>query len=186
MSISAHTLRAWLPPRGEVFSFLGLGSNLGDRMEHLQQGVDRLDADSRSRVDDVSSVYETEPIGGPQQEPYLNLAVRLATRRAPRSLLQLCHAAEAESGRVRSEHWGPRTLDVDILLYGGRIVHTKRLHVPHAELFRRAFALVPLIEVAPGMRLPDGSALTAKLAALAPIEGINPVGRQVGVTEGRV
>lgn len=170
---------ALVPPRGEVFAFLGLGSNLGDRLAHLQAAVDLLDADPRSRIDAVSSVYETAPVGGPQQEPFLNIAVRLATRRSPWSLLRRCHRVEQARERVRTVRWGPRTLDVDILLYDDRVVATRRLHIPHARLTERAFALVPLIEVAPGKRLPDGTAVSAALGALAPVEGIVQIGRQV-------
>ncbi|HWH32808.1 MAG TPA: 2-amino-4-hydroxy-6-hydroxymethyldihydropteridine diphosphokinase, partial [Egibacteraceae bacterium] len=83
-------LAAWLPPRGGAFAFLGLGSNLGERMEHLQRAVDLLDDDARTRVEAVSSVYETDPVGGPEQGAYLNVALRVATRRSPRGLLRLC------------------------------------------------------------------------------------------------
>lgn len=172
-------MTALLPPGGEVFAFLGLGSNLGDRLDHLQAGVDLLHADRRSRVDEVSSVYETDPVGGPEQPSYLNLAVRLATRRSPRSLLRLCQAVEAARGRVRDVRWGARTLDVDVLLYADRVIATRRLMVPHPRLPERAFALIPLVEVAPGLRLPDGRALTGALADLAPITGVMQVGRQV-------
>lgn len=172
-------LAAVLPPRGEAFAFLGLGSNLGDRLAHLQAGVDLLAADPRSRVDEVSGVYETAPVGGPEQGPFLNIAVRLATRRSPRSLLRRCLEVEQARDRVRTVRWGPRTLDVDVLLYGRRQVSTRRLQIPHPRLHQRPFALIPLIEVAPGWRMPDGAALTALLGRLAPIEGVTQVGRQV-------
>jgi 2-amino-4-hydroxy-6-hydroxymethyldihydropteridine diphosphokinase len=160
-------------------AFLGLGSNLGDRMELLQRAVDALDADTRTRVDAVSSVYETAPVGGPEQDPFLNIAVRIATRRSPRSLLALCQAVEADLGRERTVRWGPRTIDVDILLYADRRVSRDDLEIPHPRLVERAFALVPLMEVAPGQRLPDGTSLPGALAAIAPVEGITMVGAQV-------
>ena len=165
--------------RVERFAFLGLGSNLGDRLDHLQRAVDLLDADDRSRVDAVSSVYETAPVGGPEQGPYLNIAVRLATRRPPRRLLELCQQTEAALGRVRTVRWGPRTVDVDILLYEDLVVRRADLQIPHPRLSERAFALIPLVEVAPGQRLPDGRSLTTLLARLAPIEGITAIGGQV-------
>jgi 2-amino-4-hydroxy-6-hydroxymethyldihydropteridine diphosphokinase len=172
-------LGARLPPRVEQFAFLGLGSNVGERLEMLQRAVDLLHADPRTRVDAVSSVYETVPVGGPPQDDFLNLAVRVATRRSPVALLALCHAVESALGRVREARWGPRTIDADILLYGQRVVDLPRLQVPHPRLLSRAFALVPLIEVAPGQRLPDGRSLPAALATLAPIEGLTAVGTQV-------
>jgi 2-amino-4-hydroxy-6-hydroxymethyldihydropteridine diphosphokinase len=178
-------LSALLPPRGAAHAFLGLGSNLGERLDHLQQAVDLLDDDARTRVDAVSSVYETEPVGGPDQGPYLNLVVRVATRRSPSALLALANRVEAALGRVRAERWGPRTIDVDVLLYGDRVVRTRRLHVPHPRLAERAFVLVPLIEVAPGLRLPDGTSAAAALARLAPVTGVSMIGTQVTGPHGR-
>ena len=174
-------MSAIIPPVGhDEVAYLGLGSNVGDRLANLQKAVDLLHADVRTGVQAVSSVYETAPLGGPEQEPYLNLAVRVGTRRAPLKLLRLCHEVEAALGRRRDVRWGPRTIDVDILLYGPRVVQARRLVIPHPRLVERPFALIPLIEVAPGEALPDGTALTAALARLAPIEGVTMVGTQVG------
>lgn len=178
-------VREWVGlTRIERFAFLGLGSNLGDRLEYLQRAVDLLHADERTRVDAVSSVYETAPVGGPEQDAFLNLAVRVATRRTPLRLLALCHAVEARLGRVREVRWGPRTIDVDILLYGDETISRPCLEIPHPRLADRAFALIPLIEVAPGQRLPatedrPEQSLTTTLARLAPVEGITAVGSQV-------
>jgi 2-amino-4-hydroxy-6-hydroxymethyldihydropteridine diphosphokinase len=172
-------MSAILPPLRDEIAFLGLGSNMGDRLDLLQQAVNLLDADPKVHVDAVSTVYETEPVGGPEQEPFLNLAVRVGTRRSPLRLLRLCHQVEEALGRVRAERWGPRTVDVDILLWNGRVVATRTLHVPHPRLAQRAFALVPLMEVAPGMTMPDGTSLATLLARLAPIEGVTAIGTQV-------
>lgn len=170
---------------GERFAFLGLGSNLGDRLDHLQRAVDLIDDDSRTRVEAVSSVYETEPVGGPEQDPYLNIALRVATRLRPRALLRMCNGVEAQLGRVRAERWGPRTIDVDILLYGDRTVRRRDLVIPHPRLAERAFALIPLMEVAPATNLPDGTSLATTLARLAPVEGIVMIGTQVQGPHGR-
>lgn len=173
-------MSAVLPPIGrDETAYLGLGSNLGDRLDFLQQAVDALHADERSHVLMVSSVYETAPVGGPEQGAYLNIAVRLATRRSPARLLRLCQQVEAALGRQRRQRWGPRTVDVDILLYGPRTVERKDLQIPHPRLAERAFALIPLIEVAPGEAMPDGTTLTTALARLAPIEGVTMAGSQV-------
>lgn len=175
-------MSAVLPPIGrDEVAYLGLGSNLGDRLGHLQEAVERLHADARTTVQTVSSVYQTDPVGGPEQEPYLNIAVRVATRRSPAKLLRLCQEVEAALGRERRVRWGPRTIDVDILLYGPRTVERKDLQIPHPRLAERPFALIPLIEVAPGEALPDGTTLTAALARLAPIEGVTMAGEQVGL-----
>lgn len=170
---------AWAPPEREIFAFLGLGSNVGDRIAHLQLGVDGLHASRGVRVDAVSGVYETAPVGGPPQGDFLNLAVRVATTRSPSSLLRACQRIERAAGRVRDVRWGPRTLDVDILLYDDRSISTRRLHVPHPRLVERPFALVPLIEVAPGAALPDGRSLVQVVAGLAPITDVTLIGRQV-------
>jgi 2-amino-4-hydroxy-6-hydroxymethyldihydropteridine diphosphokinase len=171
--------RAWAPPGREVFAFVGLGSNVGDRLAHLQAGIDHLHAQRGVRVDAVSSIYETAPVGGPEQDHYLNMAARVATTRSPLGLLRACHRAERARDRVRTVRWGPRTLDVDILLYDDELITTRRLEVPHPRLTERPFALVPLIEVAPGATLPDGSSLVRALAARAPVDDVVMVGRQV-------
>lgn len=172
-------MSAWVRPGREVFAFLGMGSNLGDRMGHLQAGVEHLHARRGVRVDEVSSVYETAPVGGPPQDAFLNMAVRVATTRSPRGLLRACHGAERARRRVRTQRWGPRTLDVDILLYDDLRLATRTLVVPHPRLTERAFALIPLIEVAPGWTLPDGRSLVQVLAGLAPVTDVVMVGRQV-------
>lgn len=167
--------------RGVQWAFLGLGSNIEDRLDHLQSAVDALADHPKIRVDAVSSVYETDPVGGPEQGPYLNLAVRVATLLSPRGLLAAGQDVEQRLGRVRRERWGPRTIDVDILLYGNATIHRRRLEVPHPRLTERPFALVPLLEVAPGKKLPDGRSVASVLATLAPITGITMVGSQVTV-----
>jgi 2-amino-4-hydroxy-6-hydroxymethyldihydropteridine diphosphokinase len=128
-------------------AFLGLGSNLGDRRQYLRDGVAAL-----PDVVAVSPVYETDPVGGPEgQDPYLNLVVELATERSPRQLLDAAQAAEAAARRVRRERWGPRTLDVDVLLVGDLVVDEADLVVPHPRLWERAFVLVPLADLAPAL-----------------------------------
>ena len=130
---------------------LGLGSNLGDRRRRLRTAVAALPGVVR-----VSPVYETEPIGGPDdQGPYLNLVVELDSELEPRSLLDLCHRLEADAGRVRGERWGPRTLDVDILWIEGTSVDEADLEVPHPRMEERRFVMAPLAEVAPDLA-PEG------------------------------
>ena len=126
--------------------FLGLGSNLGDREENLIRGL-RLLEGAGFAVAARSSLYETEPVGGPPQGPYLNQVVRGETDLSPEALLAACLAAEAALGRVRRERYGPRTLDVDILLYGDLVQDAPKLEIPHPRLHERLFVLVPLAEV---------------------------------------
>ena len=126
-------------------AFVALGSNLGDRREHLRRAVAGL-----PDVVAVSPVYETDPVGGPAgQGPYLNAVVELDTDLGPRDLLEVGRRLEEEAARVRGERWGPRTLDVDVLLVGDLVVDEPDLQVPHPRLRSRAFVLVPLHDLAP-------------------------------------
>lgn len=125
-------------------AFLAIGSNLGDREAML-----RLAVAGMPDVVAVSPVYETDPVGGPEQGAYLNAVVELDTERTPRQLLELCRSLEEEAERVRVERWGPRTLDVDVLLVGDQIVHEHDLEVPHPRMWERRFVLAPLADLAP-------------------------------------
>ncbi|MGH9042800.1 MAG: 2-amino-4-hydroxy-6-hydroxymethyldihydropteridine diphosphokinase [Acidimicrobiia bacterium] len=130
-------------------AYLGLGSNLGDRLTHLQSAVDGLAARAGTVVA-VSAVYETEPMGGPAQPDYLNAVVALDTTLDPHSLLELAKALEGEAGRPSDgERWGPRPLDIDILMIGDARVDDPDLVVPHPRIHQRGFVLAPLADVAP-------------------------------------
>lgn len=130
-------------------AYLGLGSNRGDRLAHLQGAVDALrDVDGLDVVG-VSQVYETEPVGGPEQPEYLNAVVAVATDASARELLGLAQSLELAAGRVRGERWGSRTLDVDLLLVGRESIDEPDLTVPHPRMYERAFVLAPLSELAP-------------------------------------
>lgn len=132
-------------PREPVRAFLALGSNLGDRRAYISGAVERL-----PDVVAVSHLYETDPVGGPPgQGAFLNCVVELRTTRAPRELLAAAQAAEAAAERVRAERWGPRTLDVDVLLVGDEVVRDPDLTIPHPRMWERGFVLVPLADLAP-------------------------------------
>lgn len=131
-------------------AFLGLGSNLGDREATLRTAVSALG----DEVVAVSSIYETEPLGGPEQGPFLNLVVELDTVLEPRGLLELAHRLEADAGRERVERWGPRTLDVDVLWIASGPVDEPDLRIPHPRMWERRFVLAPLAELAPEL-LPE-------------------------------
>jgi len=141
-----------------VRAFLSLGSNLGDRAAHLRRAVDQLRAGSDPAVTAVSRVYETEPLGGPDdQGAYLNLVVELAVAPAvdPYRLLEQCHRLEAAAGRVRTVRWGPRSLDADVIWIDGIVLDDPELTVPHPRWRERRFVLVPLAELAPDLVGPD-------------------------------
>jgi 2-amino-4-hydroxy-6-hydroxymethyldihydropteridine diphosphokinase len=150
-----------------VRAFIGLGANLGDREETLRQALALLDARDGVRVTAVSSAYESAPWGPVQQPPYLNAAAELESTLPPHGLLTLLLETEAQLGRVRDVRWGPRTCDLDLLLYGNETIDTPDLQVPHPRLAERRFVLDPLLELAPGARLPDGRALAELVPAVA-------------------
>ena len=131
-------------------AFVALGSNLGDRMAYLREAVDGFDD-----VDAVSDVYETKPVGGPEQGPYLNMVVRFRTSASPRELFRRCRESELAAGRVRVVRWGPRTLDADVLWIDGEQVDEPDLVIPHPRMYERDFVLVPLADVGADL-LPDG------------------------------
>lgn len=143
----------------EVRCYLGLGANLGDRLGNLRRAVALLAAEPGIRLLRSSRVYETEPVGGPEQPPYLNAVVEIATELGPRELLAACARIEAELGRVRAERWGPRTIDVDVLTYGRETIREPDLVVPHPRMHERGFVLVPLAELDRDPPLPGGRRL---------------------------
>jgi 2-amino-4-hydroxy-6-hydroxymethyldihydropteridine diphosphokinase len=130
-------------------AYLALGSNVGDREAHLQGAVSGLAATPGIEVCAPSGVYETTPVGGPPQPDYLNAVVAIETTLSSRALLEVAKRLEREAGRVPGERWGPRSLDVDVLLVGDERVDEPDLVVPHPRLYERAFVLVPLADVAP-------------------------------------
>lgn len=132
-------------------AYLALGSNLGDRATHLQSAVDKLDAADDVDVVEVSRVYETEPIGGPPQDPYLNAVLAIETELDPYALLALAQQIERDAQRVRAERWGPRTLDIDVLLYDDVRLDDPDLTLPHPRIWERGFVLAPLRDVAPAL-----------------------------------
>jgi 2-amino-4-hydroxy-6-hydroxymethyldihydropteridine diphosphokinase len=141
-----------------VRAYLGLGSNLGDRLAQLQGAVDGLAATEGVTVVAVSPVYETEPIG-PDQPEYLNAVVAVETARSARWLLELAQTLERAAHRVRGKRWGPRTLDVDVLVFGWEVIEEPDLVVPHPRMWERGFVMAPLHDLEPelGIRgLPPG------------------------------
>ena len=133
-----------------VMAALGLGSNMGDRKTYLTRAIDGLAADRSIHVEAVSAIYETPPWGYTDQPAFLNAAVMIRTGLTPRNLLETILGIERALGRVRGELWGPRTIDIDILLYGDRTVDEPGLTIPHPRIQDRAFVLFPLADILPG------------------------------------
>jgi len=143
---------------------LALGSNLGDRMANLRLGVAVLDSDGIT-VTAVSGVFETIPVGGPEQENYLNAVVLGVSALPARQVLSRCAAAESVAGRVRTVHWGPRTLDVDIITCDDEVYAEADLTLPHPRAHERAFVLAPWLDVDPAAVLPGWGRVADLLAA---------------------
>jgi 2-amino-4-hydroxy-6-hydroxymethyldihydropteridine diphosphokinase len=147
-------------------AFVGIGSNLGERESQLRRAIELLGAEEGIEVVAISSLRETEPVGPVEQGPFLNGAVQIATDLAPRELLERLLAIEQTMGRVRSERWGPRTIDLDLLLYGELVLDEPGLTVPHPRLAERRFALEPLSELDPSLTIPGSGPVAALLAEL--------------------
>lgn len=150
-----------------AIAYLSLGANLGDRKAMLEAALRRLEASGQVRVVTASSVYETEPIGYAEQPWFYNLAAEIETDLDPDELLTLTKQVERELNRTREIHWGPRTIDIDILLYDDLVTSGNRLTLPHPEMVGRRFVLEPLVEIAPGLTLPDGRRIADLLPSVS-------------------
>ncbi len=135
--------------RGRHTAYLGLGSNLGDREGYLDYAVDQLNKDDYIKVGKVSSYIVTKPYGDIEQDDFLNGCIEIETLYSPQELLKIINDIESGAGRTRVIHWGPRTLDIDILLYDREIIMEDNLKIPHVEMAKRRFVLEPLCEIAP-------------------------------------
>lgn len=132
-----------------AISFLSLGSNLGDRLDHLSKAITALANQPKIKVLKVSSVYQTKPVGGPEQDDYLNAVVKIQTELSALELLDVTQSIENNEGRIREVRWGPRTLDIDVLTYDDLISADEKLTLPHPRISERAFVLVPFFEIDP-------------------------------------
>jgi len=140
--------------RGWHKVYLGIGSNLGERQTNLMEAIRLLDEDEECMIERISSFIETKPVGGVEQDDFLNGALCIRTLRTPMELLELIEKIETALKRERLIHWGPRTIDLDILFYDDEMIQTERLTIPHPEMTNREFVLVPLSEIAPWVKHP--------------------------------
>ncbi|WP_339898518.1 2-amino-4-hydroxy-6-hydroxymethyldihydropteridine diphosphokinase [uncultured Gilvimarinus sp.] len=151
--------------------YIGLGSNLDEPLEQVTRALQELAALENTELVRASSLYRSRPVGPGEQPDYINAVAQLATRLAPEPLLDALQSLEQAHQRERLERWGPRTLDLDILLYDNVRLNTQRLRVPHPYLPERNFVLLPLLEIAPELSLPDGTSI-ASLAQRCGNEGL--------------
>jgi 2-amino-4-hydroxy-6-hydroxymethyldihydropteridine diphosphokinase len=149
-----------------ALAYIGVGSNLQNPLQQVRQALQELQQLPQTELKKVSRLYQSAAIG-PEQDDFINAAALLDTDLTPLELLDALQAVEQSHQRQRIQHWGPRTLDLDMLLYDQQIIQSARLTIPHAFLTRRAFVLLPLLDINPDLQLPDGSYIKDYLAACA-------------------
>lgn len=155
----------------ERTAFLSLGANIGNRSGYLETAIKYLNKHYPISVVNVSSIYETDPVGYEEQDLFLNMVIQVKTKLSPFELLDACMETEMFLGRRRGIRWGPRTIDLDILLYSEENILTERLIVPHPRLHERAFVVIPLLEICPNITLPAGQEPLCELAKELPDRG---------------
>lgn len=143
--------------------YVGVGSNLHDPLEQATQAIQELSAHRHLRNLIASPLYQSKPVGPQDQPDYINAVVRIETQLGPHDVLDLLQALEQGHGRIRKRHWGERSLDLDLLLYGNAFIHTPRLTVPHTYMLERGFVLYPLADINPELLLPNGNPLKGYL-----------------------
>lgn len=153
-----------------ALTYIGLGSNLEDPLAQVKRAFDELSALPHTQFIACSAIYTSKPVG-PEQPDFINAVALLDTQLAPLELLDALQAIEQAHQRVRIQHWGPRTLDLDLLLYGDQVIAHERLTVPHPYLTQRSFVLYPLADITPALHLPDGSRL-CDLLHQCPADGL--------------
>jgi 2-amino-4-hydroxy-6-hydroxymethyldihydropteridine diphosphokinase len=136
-------------------AYIALGSNMGDRFGYLTQAIILLEGHEDITVVNTSSIYETDPVGYTDQDQFLNMAIQVETSLSPVELLDTCLEIELKLGRKREIKWGPRTLDLDILLFNHENIETEKLTIPHPRMKQRAFVILPLLEMEPNLMLPN-------------------------------
>lgn len=144
-------------------AYISIGSNLSNPYKQVISAVDQLKQSENINVIAISGWYFSEAIGPKNQPKYVNGVIKISTRLIPNQLLKELHRIEDAHGRIRNERWGPRILDLDILLYGSEVINTKKLTIPHLGMKIRNFVLTPLADIEPDLVLPDGSTLSSLL-----------------------
>ena len=144
-------------------AYISVGSNLNNPYKQVTSAIDKLKIADNIYIEAISGWYLSDPMGPKNQSRFVNGVIKISTRLSPNQLLKKLHEIENAHGRIRNVRWGPRTLDLDILLYGSRMINTKKLTIPHPEMKIRNFVLTPLADIEPDLVLPDGSILSSLL-----------------------
>ncbi|WOO41164.1 2-amino-4-hydroxy-6-hydroxymethyldihydropteridine diphosphokinase [Rubellicoccus peritrichatus] len=152
-----------------TMAYLALGSNLGERLKQMRSALEILEADGNVQIVRASPVYQNRAIGMGEADPFLNAVVKVKTSLSPEALLDLCLSTENKLGRVRTDGWSPRTIDIDVLLYGEIDMDTERLRLPHPAIAERDFVVQPLLDIAPDLEI-NGQSLQSIKDALPVFE----------------
>lgn len=160
-----------------ITAYIALGSNMGDRLNYLEKVLSCFESYPQLKMRKASSIYETAPWGKTDQPPFLNCVLEIDTSFTPQMLLETLREIERQLGRERKEKWGPRTIDLDILLYGDEIINTPDLTIPHPRMSQRAFVMIPLIEIAPELIHPVFKKTMKQLADVLPKENMPVLGQ---------
>lgn len=155
--------------------YIGLGTNIGDKRQNLTRALEELAKRPEIRINRVSSLYQSEPWGNKDQDDFLNQVVEIETRLSAWDLLHLLHTIEINMGRQRETKWGPRIIDLDILLYGDVVLQTEELQIPHALMRERLFVLIPLQEINPEVVFPDDGSTLREVLVRVPVREGNRV-----------
>lgn len=134
-------------------AYISLGTNIGDREDFLQKAIHEIEQHVDIKVEQISSIYETDPVGYLDQDAFLNLVIKISTNLTPLELLEVTQNIEQNLGRKRELRWGPRTIDLDILLYNQENIEVEHLRIPHPRMFERSFVLIPLKEINPSLKV---------------------------------
>ncbi|TMW69931.1 2-amino-4-hydroxy-6-hydroxymethyldihydropteridine diphosphokinase [Alteribacter natronophilus] len=162
---------------------IGIGSNIGDRYRHITSAMKELEQHPEITIEKKSSIYETDPVGYTEQEAFLNAVFRITTGLEAVALLDVLQGVEHELGRRREIRWGPRTIDLDILLYNDENIELERLIVPHPRMHERSFVLIPLKEIEPDLVLPGGCRIDDCIQDLSDKEGVRKWRKSSGADE---
>jgi 2-amino-4-hydroxy-6-hydroxymethyldihydropteridine diphosphokinase len=164
-----------------MLAYIGIGSNLGEKVENCRRAIEAIGSDARNRVVGCSRLFRTEPVGKKDQEWFINGVAAVETTMSPRELLEFLLSIEKEMGRARIERWGPRIIDLDILFYGDRVLNEEGLQIPHPRLHERRFVMVPLKDIAPDLVHPIFQRTVSQiLGELNATDEVSPVPEEKG------
>ena len=164
-----------------MLAYIGIGSNLGEKVENCRRAIEAIGSDARNRVVGCSRLFRTEPVGKKDQEWFINGVAAVETAMSPRELLEFLLAVEKKMGRNRIERWGPRIIDLDILFFGDRVLNEKGLQIPHPRLHERRFVMVPLKDIAPDLVHPIFQRTVSQiLGELNATDEVSPVPEEKG------